>query len=161
MPHMGSIARMDPKLPSKWQDVSWPSPPTPNAKYIFFQSERPKSLLKYQLFRAYRSYLILFFLLFAVLSCFCPTFWVMSYLSYFLGFFLLLSYFSYFFPTFPTFWDLILILILILNTLPIYILFSYFLVFSLTFLVADMKGKPNLPYLRPPKWWRGGWPFWV
>ena len=43
------------------------------------------------------------------------------------------------------FWDLILIHILILNTLPIYILFSYFLVFSLTFLVADMKGKPNLP----------------
>ena len=25
------------------------------------------------------------------------------------------------------------------------ILFSYFLVFSLTFLVADMEGKPNLP----------------
>ena len=34
---MGSIARMDPKLPLKSQDVSWPSPPTPNSK-SFFQS---------------------------------------------------------------------------------------------------------------------------
>ena len=150
---MGSIARMDPKLPSKCQDVSWPSLPTPNSKSFFSKvkglnpplSFWPKSLLKYQLFRAYRSYLILFFLLFGVLSCFCPTFWVMSYLSYFLGFFLLLTYFSSFFPTFPTFWDFILILILILNTLPIYIPFSYFLVFSLNFLVADMKGKHNIP----------------
>ena len=33
---MGSIARMDPKLPSKFRDVSWPSPPTPNSKLIFF-----------------------------------------------------------------------------------------------------------------------------
>ena len=136
---MGSIARMDPKLPSKCQDVSWPSLPTPNSKSFFSKvkglnpplSFWPKSLLKYQLFRAYRSYLILFFLLFGVLSCFCPTFWVMSYLSYFLGFFLLLTYFSSFFPTFPTFWDLILILILILNTLPIYILFSNFWYFLL------------------------------
>ena len=29
-PRMGSIARMDPKLPLKCQDVSWPSRPTPN-----------------------------------------------------------------------------------------------------------------------------------
>ena len=34
-PHMGSIARMDPKLPSKCWDVSWPSPPTPSSKYFF------------------------------------------------------------------------------------------------------------------------------
>ena len=41
MPHIGSIARMDPKLPSKCRDVSWPSAPTPNSK-SFFQSERPE-----------------------------------------------------------------------------------------------------------------------
>ena len=34
-PHMGSIARMDPKLPSKCWDVSWPSPPTPSSKSFF------------------------------------------------------------------------------------------------------------------------------
>ena len=132
------IARMDPKLPSKCQNVSWPSPPTPNSKSFFSKMKGlnplsfwPKSLLKYQLFRAYRSYLILFFLLFGVLSCFCPTFWVMSYLSYFLGFFLLLAYFSSFFPTFPTFWDLILILILIFNTFTyIYTFFLLFGIFS-------------------------------
>ena len=27
---MGSIARMDSKLPTKCQDVSWPTPPTPS-----------------------------------------------------------------------------------------------------------------------------------
>ena len=32
---MGSIARMDPKLPSKCWDVSWPSSPTPNSKSFF------------------------------------------------------------------------------------------------------------------------------
>ena len=32
MPHMGSIVRMDPKAPSKFQDVPWPSPPTPSSK---------------------------------------------------------------------------------------------------------------------------------
>ena len=42
-PHMGSIARMDLKLPLKCQDVSWPSPLTPNLK-SFFQSERPEPL---------------------------------------------------------------------------------------------------------------------
>ena len=35
---MGSIARMDPKLPSKFLDVSWPSSPTPSSK-SFFQSD--------------------------------------------------------------------------------------------------------------------------
>ena len=34
-PHMGSIALMDTKLPSKSWDVSWPSPPTPNYKSFF------------------------------------------------------------------------------------------------------------------------------
>ena len=32
---MGSIARMDPKLPSKCRDVSWASPLTPNSKSFF------------------------------------------------------------------------------------------------------------------------------
>ena len=31
-PHLGNIARMDPKLSSKCRDVSWPSPPTPSSK---------------------------------------------------------------------------------------------------------------------------------
>ena len=35
---MSNIAHMDPKLPSKCRDVSWPSPPTRN---LLFQSERP------------------------------------------------------------------------------------------------------------------------
>ena len=39
---MGSIARIDLKVPSKCWDVSWPSPPTPNSKYFFFQSESPE-----------------------------------------------------------------------------------------------------------------------
>ena len=34
-PHMGSNAHMDPKLPSKFRDVSWPSPPTPSSKSFF------------------------------------------------------------------------------------------------------------------------------
>ena len=33
--HMGSIERMDPKLPSKCRDVSWPSPPIPSSKSFF------------------------------------------------------------------------------------------------------------------------------
>ena len=37
---MGSIARMDPKLPQKYRKVSWPSRSTPRWK-SFFQSERP------------------------------------------------------------------------------------------------------------------------
>ena len=32
---MGSIARMDLKLPSKFRDVSWPFPTTPNSKTCF------------------------------------------------------------------------------------------------------------------------------
>ena len=32
---MGNMPRMDPKLPSKCQDVSWPSPPTPSSKSFF------------------------------------------------------------------------------------------------------------------------------
>ena len=32
---MGSNARMDPKLPSKFWDVSWPPPPTPSSKSFF------------------------------------------------------------------------------------------------------------------------------
>ena len=32
---MGSNARMDPKLPSKFWDVSWPPPPTPSSKTFF------------------------------------------------------------------------------------------------------------------------------
>ena len=35
---MGSIARMNPKLPPKCRDVSWPSPPTPNSKSFFWKS---------------------------------------------------------------------------------------------------------------------------
>ena len=31
---MGSIARMDLKLPSKFRDVSWPSPATPNLNFF-------------------------------------------------------------------------------------------------------------------------------
>ena len=38
---MGSIARMDIKLPSKCRDVSWPSPKTPNSK-SFFPSKKPE-----------------------------------------------------------------------------------------------------------------------
>ena len=38
---MGSIARMDPKIPLKCRDVSWPSPSTPSSK-SFFQSDRPE-----------------------------------------------------------------------------------------------------------------------
>ena len=38
---MGSIAPMDPKLPSKCRDVSLPSPPTPSSK-SFFLSDRPE-----------------------------------------------------------------------------------------------------------------------
>ena len=45
---MGTIASMDPKLPSKCRDVSWPSPPTPNSK-SFFQNERPESPLNYNI----------------------------------------------------------------------------------------------------------------
>ena len=71
---------------------------------------------------------ILLFLLFGVLS-------------YFLGFVLLILLFGFF----PTFWDFIFILILIFSTSPMYILFSYFLVLSIAFLVADIKSKPNLP----------------
>ena len=88
-----------------------------------------------------------------------PNFWgFVLLLSYFLGFVLLILLFGIFptfillftfFPTFPTFLDFIFILILIFSTSPIgilyIILFPYFLVFSLTFLVADMKGKSNLP----------------
>ena len=33
--HMGSIARLNPKLPLKCSDVSWPSPLTPNSKSFF------------------------------------------------------------------------------------------------------------------------------
>ena len=136
-------------------ETTWPSPPTPNSKSFFSKAKGlnppppfkflAKKFLKIPIIQGVQILLNLIF----------PTFWgFVLLLSYFLGyvllilllgFFLLLSYFSSFFPTFPTFWDLILILILILNTLPIYILFSYFLVFFLTFLVADMKGKPYLP----------------
>ena len=31
---MGNIARLDPKLPSKYRHLSWPYPPTPNLSYI-------------------------------------------------------------------------------------------------------------------------------
>ena len=31
-PHMGNIARIDPKPPTKCRDVSWPFPPTPSSK---------------------------------------------------------------------------------------------------------------------------------
>ena len=40
-PHVGDNARMDPKLPLKCRDVSWPSPPTPSSK-SFFQNDRPE-----------------------------------------------------------------------------------------------------------------------
>ena len=92
----------------------------------------------------YRSYFILLFLLFGVLSYFCPTFWGLSAYPTFWDF-------SYFCPTFRLFplWDLILILTLIFNTSPIYLYillcYLYCLVFCLTFLVTDMEGKPNLP----------------
>ena len=33
--HMGSITRMDSKLPSKCRDVFWPSSPTPRSKSFF------------------------------------------------------------------------------------------------------------------------------
>ena len=36
---MGSIARMELKLPSKFRDVFWPSPPTSNLKSFFSKAK--------------------------------------------------------------------------------------------------------------------------
>ena len=47
---MGSNARMDLKLPSKFWDVSWPSPPTPSSKSFFTCHIEYKKIIVIKLF---------------------------------------------------------------------------------------------------------------